>query len=135
MEVPAPTLVKTNDAPECIPPSAMFDGRINYTANCFSPRGSVVWLIGDYAMVDRDQFKGEIYGVFIEDHGPNDSNMTLFPEGADFLLESFGGRSFTIRCQTIVDEVNIRRSENVFTFYGGCKLHYQRGRGEKYGYF
>jgi hypothetical protein len=99
----------------------MVDGRINYTANCFSPRGSVVWLIGDYAMVDRDQFKGEIYGVFIEDHGPNDSEMALLPDGADFLLDSFGNRSFTIRCQTVVDEVNIRRSENILTFYGGFR--------------
>ena len=90
-----------------------------------------MWLIGDYSMVDRDQFKSDIYGVLIEDHGPNDSEMTLLPDGADFLLDSFGNRSFTIRCQTVVDEVNIKRSENILTFYGGCKLHYQRGREEK----
>ena len=122
MDVPAPILNKTNEASECIPPPAAgVEGRINYTATCVSPSGSVVWLIGDYTMVDRDQFKDEFYGVRIEDAHPNDSRMTLYPEGADFLLDSFGNRSFTIRCQTIVNEVNIRRSENLFTFYGGCK--------------
>ena len=51
VEVPAPILNKTNEASECIPPDVG-----NYTATCFSPSG---WLIGDYAMVDRDQFDDE----------------------------------------------------------------------------
>ena len=76
-------------------------------------------------MVDLHQFSADpYYGVLIEDAGTNNSRLTLTPEGADFLLKFSQNKSFTIRCQTVVEEVIFRRSENSFTFYGGCKLHY-----------
>ena len=71
-------------------------------------------------MVDRDQFKADTFGVLIEDSESNNSTLILYPEGADFLLDWFNN-TFTISCQTVVGEVNVRRSESSpLTFYRGC---------------
>ena len=92
------------------------------TARCTAPTGSVVWLMGEYAMVDRDQFSGDTFGVLIEDSESNNSSLTLYPEGADFLLDRFNNQTFTISCQTVVEGVNVRRSESSpLTFYQGCE--------------
>ena len=85
-EVPPPTVRKTNNASQCIPPFST-EERENVTARCTAPTGSVAWLMGEYAMVDRDQFRGDTFGVLIEDSESNNSSLTLFPYGADFLLE------------------------------------------------
>ena len=119
-EVPPPTVRKTNNGSQCISPFSTGE-RENVTARCVAPTGSVAWLIGEYAMVDRDQFKADTYGVLIEDSQSNNSTLILYPEGADFLLDWFNN-TFTISCQTVVDEVNVRRPESSpLTFYGGCK--------------
>ena len=96
--VPPPTVRKTNSASQCIPPFST-EERENVTARCVAPTGSVVWLMGEYAMVDRDQFKGDSFGVLIEDSQFNNSSLTLFPYGADFLLDRFNN-TFTISCQS-----------------------------------
>ena len=120
-EVPPPTVRKTNSGSQCIPPFWTGE-RENVTARCFAPTGSVVWMIGKYAMVDRDQFRGDTFGILIEDSESNNSFLTLFPFGAYFLLDRFNNQTFTISCQTVVDEVNVRRSESSpLTFYGGCE--------------
>ena len=119
-EVPSPTVRKTNSASQCIPPFST-EERENVTARCTSPAGSVIWLMGEYAMVDRDQFSSDTFGVLIEDSQSNNSSLTLYPEGADFLLDRFNN-TFTISCQTVVKEVNVRRSDSSpLTFYRGCK--------------
>ena len=120
-EVPLTRVWKTNSASQCIPPYST-EERENVTARCTSPSGSVVWLMGEYAMVDRDQFRGETFGILIEDSESNNSSLTLFPFGAEFLLDRFNNQTFTISCQTVMDEVNVRRSESSpLTFYGGCE--------------
>ena len=120
-EVPPPTVRKTNSASQCIPPFST-EERENVTARCTAPTGSVVWLMGEYAMVDRDQFSGDTFGVLIEDSQSNNSSLTLFPYGADFLLDRFNNQTFTISCQTVVKEVNVRRPESSpLTFYRGCE--------------
>ena len=118
--VPLPTVRKTNNASLCIPPFST-EERENMTVTCTAPTGSVVWLMEEYAMVDRDQFKADIFGVLIEDSQSNNSTLTLFPYGADFLLDRFNNQTFTISCQTVVDEINVRRSEAPLTLYGGCE--------------
>ena len=119
--VPPPTVRKTNSASQCISPFSN-EERENVTARCTAPTGSVAWLMGEYAMVDRDQFSGDTFGVLIEDSESNNSTLTLFPYGADFLLDRFNNQTFTISCQTVVDEINVRRSESSpLTFYGGCE--------------
>ena len=119
--VPPPTVRKTNNGSQCISPFSTGE-RENVTARCTAPAGSVVWLMGEYAMVDRDQFRADTFGVLIEDSDSNVSLLTLFPEGVDFLLDRFNNQTFTISCQTVVDEINVRRSESSpLTFYGGCK--------------
>ena len=120
--MPRPNVTKTNNASLCILPSSNEEDRENVTARCTAPRGSVVWLMGDYAMVDRDQFSGDTFGVLIEDSQSNNSSLTLFPEGANFLLERFNNQTFTISCQTVVDEVNTRRTDSSpLTLYGACE--------------
>ena len=120
--MPPPTVTRTNRARLCIPPPPFNDeGRENVTARCTAPRGSVVWLMGEYAMVDRDQFRGDTFGVLIEDSQSNNSILTLFPEGANFLLERFNNQTFTISCQTVVEEVNTRRADSSpLILFGAC---------------
>ena len=96
------------------------DVRVNLTAHCNATMGTVVWLLGSYAMVDRDQFNHEVYGVLIEDSVSYISRLSLFPCGADFLISLFGG-SFSITCQNIVNEVNLYRSSNHLFFHEGCE--------------
>ena len=120
--MPPPSVMRTNNQSLCIPPSSNDDSRDNVTARCFSGTGSVVWLMGDYAMVDRDQFRGDKFGVLIEDSESNNSSLTLFPEGANFLLDRFNNQTFTISCQTVVDEVNTRRADSSpLILFGACK--------------
>ena len=110
-------------------------GERNITFWCRAPRGSVVWLIGDYALVDRDQFRADTYGVLVEDGPSNNSRLTLYPAGADFLRDGFGTSTYTISCQTVVQEVNVNRSEDSLTIFIGCEWRGRgRGRGRR-GYF
>ena len=53
------------------------DIRGNFTAHCNATMGTVVWLIGGYAVVDRDQFSQQVYGVLVEDSGSNISRFAL----------------------------------------------------------
>ena len=92
--------------------------RENFTAHCnASDGGTVVWLIGGYALVDSDQFSPEAYGVLVEDF---ESNISLFPCGADFLMGQFE-ESFNITCLSMVDEVNGCQSNDHLFFHEGCE--------------
>ena len=96
------------------------DMRGNFTAHCNATVGTVVWLIGGYAMVDRDQFSQQVYGVLVEDSGSNRSRFALYPCGADFLIGQFDG-SFNITCKNMVNKVNLYRSSDHLYFHEGCE--------------
>lgn len=96
--------------------------RENFTATCVAPTDvSVVWVIGDYQMVDRDQFMGSVFGVFIEDNTANLSRLNLYDEGAEFIRDLSATDIINISCQSVTNEVNVRRSPDILTFYVGCK--------------
>ena len=96
------------------------DMRGNFSAHCNATMGTVVWLIGGYAMVNRDQFSQQVYGVLVEDSKPNLSRFSLYPCGTDFLIGQFDG-SFNITCQNMVNEVNLYRSSDPLFFHEGCE--------------
>ena len=100
----------------CIPLLPPEDpSRLNVSYTCSTTRGSVVWLLGDYEMVDRDQFLA--FGVLIEDSSNGSSRLTLQPNGAQFLRDSFSSDIYDISCITVLDEVNTRPSPTVLTVY------------------
>ena len=80
----------------------------------------MVWLIGGYAIVDRDQFSPEVYGVLIEEYASNISQLSLFPCGADFLMGQFR-ETFNVTCINVFNEVNIYRSSHHLFFHEGCE--------------
>ena len=125
VQAPAVTFNRENRGDSWCIPRMSVDGmaRENITAACDAPHGSVMWRLEEYSMIDRDQFKGDIYGVLIEDATAMNSTFTLRPHGGDFLLlESFKKPNFTIGCQTVLQEVNVNISPDSFTLYGPSKV-------------
>ena len=96
------------------------DTRKNYTVRCYADRGVVVWTIAGYQMVDRDQFGGIDNGIDVQDATSNNSTLLLYPSGVDFILEQWG-QTFNISCQSILNELNVRRTDSAVFFFEGCK--------------
>ena len=120
-EVPAPPMI-ISDTDVYLELCISKDEFENHTYTCLAgdDRGTVVWLLGDYSMGDRDEFL-QTDGLLIRDASVMESDLTVFENAAEFLFQSFGSDVVDISCYTVYDGVNTVRSNDVIQLYRDCK--------------
>ena len=81
----------------------------NVTYNCTADSGSVIWQLGKYQLVDRDQFISS--GVMVHVQTDKLSYLTLETDGRVFLREQFGSDTFYVQCFSAINNFNLYFSE------------------------
>ena len=82
---------------------------VNVTYNCTADSGSVIWQLGEYQVVDRDQFMNS--GVMVHVQTDELTYLTLGMEGREFLREEFDSDTISVRCFTAIDNFNLYFTE------------------------
>ena len=86
----------------------------NVTYDCETVTGKPLWQLGDYQMVDQDEFGGIVILA-----NTNMSSLTIHPHGITFLFGELQSDVMTVTCYAVVDEVNLKASPTVLVYADG----------------
>ena len=107
MNVTPPILNVTEDS--CVPMLPLKDLK-NLTYECEAVNATVLWQLGRYQLVDRDEFQTD--GVLtLANMGT--ASLTIYPAGVMFLFGQLQQDVMEVTCLAVVDDVNVEPSPSV----------------------
>ena len=100
-------------------PNKSYDYDINATFECTAPDTTTLWRVGDYLLVDRDEFMKQ--GLIVLDPRQGESKLVFKDSneerkgGFPFVFEALERCYFTLCCLVVEDSVNVHTCNETYS--------------------